>query len=81
MLGISLVFWKSEPQYVYKRYAYKEKNMYSNWNGVDFCVFMIPTATWYYFITHLFNHLSWLCGIKYTKVLNKFARVMRLQFV
>ena len=26
MLEICLVFWKSEPQYAYKRYAYK-KNM------------------------------------------------------
>ena len=28
MLKICLVFWKSEPQYAYKRYAYK-KNMYA----------------------------------------------------
>ena len=27
MLQICLAFWKSEPQYAYKRYAYK-KNMY-----------------------------------------------------
>ena len=27
MLRICLAFWKSEPQYAYKRYAYK-KNMY-----------------------------------------------------
>ena len=27
MLKICLVIWKSEPQYAYKRYAYK-KNMY-----------------------------------------------------
>ena len=27
MLRICLVFWKSKPQYAYKRYAY-EKNMY-----------------------------------------------------
>ena len=27
MLKICLVFWESEPQYAYKRYAY-EKNMY-----------------------------------------------------
>ena len=27
MLKICLVFWKSEPQYAYKRYAYKRKNM------------------------------------------------------
>ena len=25
MLKICLVFWKSEPQYAYKRYAYKNK--------------------------------------------------------
>ena len=29
MLKICLVFWKSEPQYAYKRYAYK-KNMYND---------------------------------------------------
>ena len=28
MLKICLVFWKSEPQYAYKLYAYKKKNMY-----------------------------------------------------
>ena len=28
MLKICLVFWESEPQYAYKRYAYKKKNMY-----------------------------------------------------
>ena len=28
MLKICLVFWKSEPKYAYKRYAYKKKNMY-----------------------------------------------------
>ena len=28
MLKICLVFWESEPQYAYKRYAYK-KNMYA----------------------------------------------------
>ena len=28
MLKIYLVFWKTEPQYAYKRYAYKRKNMY-----------------------------------------------------
>ena len=27
MLKICLVFWKSEPQYAYKSYAYKRKNM------------------------------------------------------
>ena len=32
MLKICLVFWKSEPQYAYKRYAYK-KNMY--WDKVE----------------------------------------------
>jgi len=25
MLKICLVFWESEPQYAYKRYAYKKK--------------------------------------------------------
>ena len=29
MLKVCLVFWKSEPQYAYKRYAYKRKNMYA----------------------------------------------------
>ena len=28
MLKICLVFRESEPQYAYKRYAYKRKNMY-----------------------------------------------------
>ena len=28
MLKICLFLWKSEPQYAYKRYAYKKKNMY-----------------------------------------------------
>ena len=28
MLRLCLVFWKSEPQYAYKRYAYKKNNMY-----------------------------------------------------
>ena len=26
MLNICLVFWKSEPQYAYKRYAYNKKH-------------------------------------------------------
>ena len=30
MLKICLVFWESEPQYAYKRYAYKKKNMYQS---------------------------------------------------
>ena len=34
MLKICLVFWKSEPQYAYKRYAYKRKNMYA-WGVSD----------------------------------------------
>ena len=29
MLKICLVFWKSEPQYAYKRYAYKKKTCMS----------------------------------------------------
>ena len=29
MLRLCLVFWKSEPHYAYKRYAYKRKNMYA----------------------------------------------------
>ena len=29
MLQVCLVFWKSEPQYSYKRYAYKKQNMYT----------------------------------------------------
>ena len=28
MLKICLVFWKSEPQYAYKRYAYKKTCMF-----------------------------------------------------
>ena len=34
MLKICLVFWKSEPQYAYKCYAYK-KNMYYDWVLLD----------------------------------------------
>jgi len=30
MLKICLVFWESEPQYAYKRYAYKKTNMYQS---------------------------------------------------
>ena len=30
MLKICLVFWKSEPQYAYKRYAYKEKHVFES---------------------------------------------------
>ena len=30
MLKISLVSWKSELQYAYKRYAYNRKNMYTS---------------------------------------------------
>ena len=29
MLKICLVFWKSEPRYAYKRYAYKKKHVVS----------------------------------------------------
>ena len=32
MLKICLVFWKSEPQYAYKPYAYKRKNMYNTYD-------------------------------------------------
>ena len=28
MLKICLVFWESEPQYAYKRYAYKKKHVF-----------------------------------------------------
>ena len=34
MLKICLVFLKSEPQYAYKRYAYK-KNMYSQYHRIQ----------------------------------------------
>ena len=33
MLKVCLVFWKSEPQYAYKRYAYKTKR-YSQAPGI-----------------------------------------------
>ena len=32
MLKICLVFWKSEPQYAYKRYAYKKKHVLDTGN-------------------------------------------------
>ena len=38
MLRLCLVFWKSEPHYAYKRYAYKRKNMYFE--------SFLPTKTW-----------------------------------
>ena len=30
MLEMCLVFWKSEPQYDHKRYAYKKKHVFAN---------------------------------------------------
>ena len=33
MLKIYLAFWKSEPQYAYKRYAYKKTCMYIRHSG------------------------------------------------
>ena len=42
MLKICLGFWKSEPQYAYKRYAYK-KNMYcESKNQSAVCDFISP---------------------------------------
>ena len=37
MLKICLVFWKSEPRYAYKLYAYKKNNMYVN------CAKLVPS--------------------------------------
>ena len=37
MLKICLAFWESEPQYVYKRYAYK-KNTYDKGSFVPYLV-------------------------------------------
>ena len=34
MLKICLVFWKSEPQYAYKRYAYKKKHATGIWSEI-----------------------------------------------
>ena len=36
MLKICLVFCKSEPQYAYKRYAYKKKHVYQNEETISF---------------------------------------------
>ena len=33
MLKICLVFWESEPQYAYKRYAYKKKCIHGSSGG------------------------------------------------
>ena len=44
MLKICLVFWKSEPHYAYKRYAYKRKNMY-----LIICGFFFPRFILYIF--------------------------------
>ena len=40
MLKICLVIWESEPQYAYKRYAYK-KNMYFISNNSEIDVILI----------------------------------------
>ena len=37
MLKICLVFWKSEPQYAYKRYAYKNKHVLEYMYACLFC--------------------------------------------
>ena len=37
MLKICLVFWKSEPQYAYKRYAYKKKHVTAKF-GQNLCL-------------------------------------------
>ena len=39
MLRICLAFWKSEPQYAYKRYAYKRQTCIANYT-----VAIIPTT-------------------------------------
>ena len=38
MLKICLVFLKSEPQYAYKRYAYKKKHVFKEGNYFKRCV-------------------------------------------
>ena len=37
MLKICLVFWKSEPRYAYKLYAYKKKHVYLFSHIIDNC--------------------------------------------
>ena len=38
MLKICLVFWKSEPQYAYQRYAYKKKHVLPlSWSDICYC--------------------------------------------
>ena len=39
MLKICLVFWKSEPQYAYKRYAYKKIHVH-----LEGCTFVLNCA-------------------------------------
>ena len=45
MLKICLVFWKSEPRYAYKRYAYKKKHVYQNEDNFEICTFKIAKIT------------------------------------
>ena len=47
MLNVCLAFWKSEPQYAYRRYAYKKNmqfmkfRMIYSWNAVIAMIFII----------------------------------------
>ena len=53
MLKICLVFWKSEPQYAYKRYAYKKKHVYQLlFYGITDPLLFIKTIWW---LTTLFK--------------------------
>ena len=44
MLKLCLVFWESEPQYAYKRYAYKKKNMQSICHKTLFTAYLLQAA-------------------------------------
>ena len=46
MLRVCLVFWKSEPQYAYKRYAYKKTCNGGFFNPLQkkFAIFSLPQS-------------------------------------
>ena len=45
MLKTCLVFWKFEPRYTFKRYAYKRKNMYTRKGGDSDGLKLEPSST------------------------------------
>ena len=54
MLKICLAFWKSEPQYAYKRYAYKETCTNMPYILVDISIFALRALLKMYGTSQLF---------------------------